>query len=681
MSWRCSILGAALAAAAVLNGCASSTPAGVPGGDAPAPPSRTFASPDEAGAALLEAEDRKAYDPGLLSSAAQSPDPAVRARAAWAIGRIGDERGGPLLVRLLSDSSPEVRTAACFGAQVLSDPTLTSDLIPRLADADPRVVVTAAKAIGFLSRGDGQDALVAAIPSAASPEPRATLLRSLWRFANPASEAAALPFVSDPDPTVRFAAIYALARKPIESSGPALVAALRGSEPDTAAAAARALGVLARREHVQPLAAALDAGRAPLTINALVALEAILERNPGTSLPADRVARVLALAGDANPNVAVPALVLLRQFEGGDREVRRRLWSIATTGTGRRREVALLSVVASLRGRAEKAIEAAVASPEPSLRAAAAESLSHLPAAEAKSWRDRLLADKDPLVRAAALASLATAEAARQNRGLAEAALADPDPGVRAAAIEVLATPNDPAVLPLLSQALERAAADPSSDVAIAALDAAEKLRSSPAARALAEAAYRQPNALTRNMARRALMRAFRAAAADFPRVAYETRLSAAEYAALLAEAKKPRSARIETARGSFTIRLAGAEAARTVMNFVQLARRNYFDGVRIHRVVPNFVLQDGDPTGTGNGGPGYEIRDEINPLEYGEGTVGMALSGPDTGGSQWFVTHAPQPHLDGIYTVFGQVTDGQDVVERTEQGERILRVTILEGP
>ncbi|MBC8646290.1 MAG: peptidylprolyl isomerase [Thermoanaerobaculia bacterium] len=181
-------------------------------------------------------------------------------------------------------------------------------------------------------------------------------------------------------------------------------------------------------------------------------------------------------------------------------------------------------------------------------------------------------------------------------------------------------------------------------------------------------------------MARRALLRTFRAGITEFPRANYDTRRQSAEYVTLIAEAKKPRSARIETARGSFTIRLAGTEAPRTVMNFVNLARRNYFDGVRIHRVVPNFVLQDGDPTGSGNGGPGYEIRDEINPLEYREGTVGMALSGPDTGGSQWFVTHAPQPHLDGIYTVFGQVTDGQDVVERTEQGERILRVTILEG-
>ncbi|MBC8646629.1 MAG: HEAT repeat domain-containing protein, partial [Thermoanaerobaculia bacterium] len=214
MSWRHSVLGAALATAALLNGCASSAPSAGPGKETPSAPARAFASSEDAEAALLEAEDRKTFDPVLLSSAAQSPDPTVRARAAWAIGRIGDERGGALLVRLLSDSSPAVRAAACFGAQALSDPALTGDLIPKLADPDHRVVSSAAKAIGFLSRGDGQDALAAAIPGAASPEPRATLLRSLWRFANPASEATVLPFVSDPDPVVRFAAIYAIARKP-----------------------------------------------------------------------------------------------------------------------------------------------------------------------------------------------------------------------------------------------------------------------------------------------------------------------------------------------------------------------------------------------------------------------------------------------------------------------------------
>ena len=128
---------------------------------------------------------------------------------------------------------------------------------------------------------------------------------------------------------------------------------------------------------------------------------------------------------------------------------------------------------------------------------------------------------------------------------------------------------------------------------------------------------------------------------------------------------------------GAFTISLAMSEAPMTAMNFVELTGKAFFEGARIHRVVPGFVVQDGDPTGTGNGGPGYEIRDEVNPIPFGTGTVGMALSGPDTGGSQWFVTQAPEPHLDGLYTVFGQVVDGMDVALRIEQGDRIARVTI----
>jgi cyclophilin family peptidyl-prolyl cis-trans isomerase len=88
--------------------------------------------------------------------------------------------------------------------------------------------------------------------------------------------------------------------------------------------------------------------------------------------------------------------------------------------------------------------------------------------------------------------------------------------------------------------------------------------------------------------------------------------------------------------------------------------------------VVPNFVIQDGDPRGDGSGGPGYAIRDEINPLRYLRGTLGMALSGPDTGGSQYFITHSPQPHLDGGYTVFGRVTADMDAVDRVTQEDPI---------
>ena len=115
----------------------------------------------------------------------------------------------------------------------------------------------------------------------------------------------------------------------------------------------------------------------------------------------------------------------------------------------------------------------------------------------------------------------------------------------------------------------------------------------------------------------------------------------------------------IDTSKGTIQFELAVLDAPRTVANFIALVRRNYFRGVQLHRVVPDFVVQDGDPRGDGQGGPGYTIRDEINQRPYLRGTVGMALDWADTGGSQFFITHSPQPHLDGRYTVFGQVVVG----------------------
>ncbi|HEX6626986.1 MAG TPA: peptidylprolyl isomerase, partial [Gemmatimonadaceae bacterium] len=137
---------------------------------------------------------------------------------------------------------------------------------------------------------------------------------------------------------------------------------------------------------------------------------------------------------------------------------------------------------------------------------------------------------------------------------------------------------------------------------------------------------------------------------------------------------KRPR-ATIQTVRGPIELELFGDDAPITAWNFLTLARSGYYRNTRFHRVVPNFVAQDGDPRDDGNGGPGYAIRDEMNPNRYERGAVGMALSGPDTGGSQYFITHSPQPHLDGHYTVFGKVRRGYDVLDRIVQGDLITRV------
>ena len=121
-------------------------------------------------------------------------------------------------------------------------------------------------------------------------------------------------------------------------------------------------------------------------------------------------------------------------------------------------------------------------------------------------------------------------------------------------------------------------------------------------------------------------------------------------------------------------------DAPLTVANFIDAGAQGFFNGIAIHRVVPDFVVQDGDPRGDGEGGPGYTIRDELNELPYLRGTVGMALDWKDTGGSQFFITHSPQPHLDARYTVFGRVVSGMEVVDRIQPWDVIRRVRIWDG-
>ena len=193
-----------------------------------------------------------------------------------------------------------------------------------------------------------------------------------------------------------------------------------------------------------------------------------------------------------------------------------------------------------------------------------------------------------------------------------------------------------------------------------------------------------QPNEVTDYLVRRRAADILRERAAGTDAASrrvetVNTRNHRADYERAVARIGKQVRAVVVTDKGAFTIELLAGEAPLNVDNFVELARRHYFDGVAFHRVVPNFVVQGGDPRGDGNGGPGYQIRDEINTVPYDRGAVGMALSGKDTGGSQWFVTHSPQPHLDGGYTVFGRVVEGMDVVDRIARGDRIRSVTITE--
>ena len=147
-------------------------------------------------------------------------------------------------------------------------------------------------------------------------------------------------------------------------------------------------------------------------------------------------------------------------------------------------------------------------------------------------------------------------------------------------------------------------------------------------------------------------------------------------------DANKKYSATFETSRGNIEVNLFAKEAPKTVNNFVFLAREGFYDGTVFHRVIDNFMIQGGDPTGSGRGGPGYKFEDEFkgNPHKHKVGSLSMANAGPNTNGSQFFITHIVTDWLDGKHTVFGEVRSGQDIVNAVKQGDTLKSVKITEA-
>jgi peptidyl-prolyl cis-trans isomerase B (cyclophilin B) len=137
----------------------------------------------------------------------------------------------------------------------------------------------------------------------------------------------------------------------------------------------------------------------------------------------------------------------------------------------------------------------------------------------------------------------------------------------------------------------------------------------------------------------------------------------------------------METSKGAIELELYPEHAPLTVNNFCFLAQEGFYNDVSFHRVIPDFMIQGGDPTGTGRGGPGYRFADELlaNPLVHDKGVISMANAGPNTNGSQFFITHSPQPHLNGRHTVFGKVIEGQNVVDAIRQGDLMISVKVAE--
>ncbi|HET7453530.1 MAG TPA: peptidylprolyl isomerase, partial [Thermoanaerobaculia bacterium] len=522
-------------------------------------------------------------------------------------------------------------------------------------------------AVASLHAESGRTALISAVRA----EPRACLLYALARFGDETAAAAARDLALSADAEIRRAAVYAFARNPVPTSSAALGRSLSDPDGEAAAWAARALGILGDPAALPALLAALDR-REPLVRTLALNAIAALEEKARAPVAPDRIARIVALSRTADPSVATAAIAALRSFPE-DREAFRTVHALAVSGTGRRRDVAFASEIAMLGDRGRGRIGDAIGSPDVSLRAAAAASLARLTEDGAAGLRTEFLRDPSPRVREAAVNTV-PADAA--HRPALEALLSDPDAGVRSAVVDRLAESKDPAVMPAIRAALAASRGDGIPDAVLSAVRAAARIRGDDAKALLAEAAD-GPRVLVARQARRALVSAFGADPAALPLPAYPAARTLREYESILEESGRDHRARVTTARGAFLIALDARAAPLTVANFEALARRKFFDGGAFDRVVPAFVVQGGDPTGTLHGGPGYEIRDELGDEAYLPGRVGMGLEGADTGGSQWFVTLSRQPHLDGRYPLFGRVIEGQDVVDRLEQGDALLRVEV----
>jgi cyclophilin family peptidyl-prolyl cis-trans isomerase len=464
---------------------------------------------------------------------------------------------------------------------------------------------------------------------------------------------------------------YALQRLEDPRALPALRTLAGDPHPYTRAFAVRGLGALKDAEAVKILMPLLEgADRA-------VAIQTI---------------RALGRIGDAT---AAPALLKLIQSAKADPHLR--LEAVAAIGGIKAEGVIdiLLDVLGDPNPSMRAAAIRSVAQLDPenfvtvlsgldpdrhwSVRAALASVLATQPAEVSLPRLQLMLDDEDERVLPAVLAAL-TALGAPNAAETMLARLQGGDAAVRAAAATALGKLKPPQAAAALAEAYKTGERDTLYIARAAALAALAEYGAGAATPTLT-AALADPDWAVRVRAA-ALLAQLDAASDAATRIRpAPTTLPASTYA-LPRVATPPVSTQVflETDRGEIQIELAVLDAPLTAETFVTLARKGFFDGLTFHRVVPDFVIQGGDPRGDGEGGPGFTIRDELNQRPYLRGTVGMALDWEDTGGSQFFITHSPQPHLDARYTVFGRVLAGMEVVDQIQPWDVIRRVRVWDG-
>jgi HEAT repeat protein/cyclophilin family peptidyl-prolyl cis-trans isomerase len=611
----------------------------------------------------------------------------VRRRAALAVGRVGLPAGVDLLVARLSDPEPEVRQMAAFALGLIGDRRAVEPLTAALSDPSPLVQGRAAEALGMIGDRASAPAIATMLESMvrsgslgpvperqSEPGPEFDAFR-LGVYAETRlrafDELARVVLDGNGQPVVKWWPVaYALGRMPDRRALPALLTFARDGSQVARIFAARGLGELRDASAVDVLLPQVESWQRDLP-TAIAAVRAL-----GQIGGVRAVAPIVTLlAGDTPPNLRLEAVNALGAMHAepavvplldcvADPWPPMRAASLAAVRTIDLQQFIL--VLSTLEPDADW-----------SVRAATASVISTLPADIALTRLTEMLKDSDDRVIAQVLAALVKLGAQTAPAVLYER-LKAADPIVRAAAAAGVGELKPPEGAEHLVEAYGQSQAQTDTTARVAILNALSKYGAEAARPSLHEALADRDWSVRLKAA--ALLAGFEPSfdAADAIRPAPTRPI---DYASPeLASPDVSPHVYIETDKGTIEFELAVLEAPLTSQSFVSLARSGFFTGIRIHRVVPNFVVQDGDPRGDGEGGPGYTIRDELNQRPYLRGTVGMALDGPDTGGSQFFITEFPQPHLDARYTVFGQVVNGFDVLDRLQQWDVIRHVRVWDG-
>ncbi len=639
-------------------------------------------------ASILQAEDARQFNAAVLDGAARHPDPLVRRVTARAVGHIGDFQGTDLLLELLQDPDSTVQREAAFALGLLRDPRalpalrelVVNTAAERQNDVHAEAVTAIAKLGGAEAAAVFRELLgpwAARAASAAPPLAVDVALNEAWRLGADAPVEQMLDFAVSPVRHAKIGAIYSLARLRAPRAADVLLGATGDPDEDARGYAVRALTApYADTAGLERTALAARVRRLVGDDNAHVRINAL--RALGSYRDSSLVPAVRDRLADEDLNVRVQAVTALGELGGGAAIAALRdlvggrpyaVRRAALIGLARTAGVAALDVIAEW-----------LSNPEWRERAAGAEALGYIARDTVIPWLTYLTQDQDPRVAAVALTSL-TAVGPDSATVWSRQLITRADAVVRALAAERLGAAANPADIDRLVAGYRLALRDSIPDARIAIVAALGRISEQGFAERIAveDRFLTRVPASTDYLVKRAAQERFPAAARRWgPPTPIATGRGFEDYRGIARRylaGGGTQSIIVDTDRGRLTIDLFAADAPLTVSAFLQLVDQRVFDGGTWHRVVPNFVIQDGDPRGDGWGGPGFTLRDEVNRNRFQQGSVGIALSGPDTGGSQFFVTLSPQPHLDGTFTVIGRVISGMEVVDLITQGDRIRTI------